>query len=264
VSATHDWRTLPLAGDGRGLIEASAGTGKTWTIAALYQRLLLEERLLPPQIVVTTFTNAAAQELRERLRARLAAATARAEALATRSAGIEAAETGSDDDRWLAERWHAQPELLADDRIHLRLALAELDLAPVTTLHGLCGQLLSEHALDTGSGFAPATMTSGKALDTELRDDLWRRLAQSPAHDLAAGDRAWAEGSRKAFDAALAKVCAPGIGVRSIPFDAASLHAIMQPERAREIRAWHATQGAAWLSKSSVWHREVARMLSSS
>ena len=37
-----DWRGLPLAGHGRCLVEASAGTGKTWTIAALYLRLVLE------------------------------------------------------------------------------------------------------------------------------------------------------------------------------------------------------------------------------
>ena len=63
------WRELPL--DGRVLIEASAGTGKTWTIGVVYLRLLLERGLGVEQILVTTFTEAAAQELRERLRRRL-------------------------------------------------------------------------------------------------------------------------------------------------------------------------------------------------
>ena len=64
------------------MIEASAGTGKTWTIAVLYLRLLLEGEApyLPRQIVVSTFTDAAAQELRERLRARLAWAQGQTEA----------------------------------------------------------------------------------------------------------------------------------------------------------------------------------------
>ena len=62
--------TAPLAG--AQLIEASAGTGKTWTIAGLYLRLVLERRLLPEQILVVTFTKAATAELRERLRTRLA------------------------------------------------------------------------------------------------------------------------------------------------------------------------------------------------
>ncbi|OZB78278.1 MAG: hypothetical protein B7X28_09125 [Halothiobacillus sp. 13-55-253] len=64
--------TFPFAGSR--LIEASAGTGKTFTIALLYVRLVLghgTEPLMPPQILVTTFTDAAADELRERIRARL-------------------------------------------------------------------------------------------------------------------------------------------------------------------------------------------------
>ena len=58
---------------GRSLIEASAGTGKTWTLTALYARLLLERRLNVGQILVVTYTTAATAELRERIRARLAA-----------------------------------------------------------------------------------------------------------------------------------------------------------------------------------------------
>ena len=58
-----DWRNLDLAPGGRSLIEASAGTGKTWTIGVLYLRLLLERDLSPRQIVVATFTNAAAFEV---------------------------------------------------------------------------------------------------------------------------------------------------------------------------------------------------------
>ena len=72
---TSDWRALNLAPGGRSLVEASAGTGKTWTIAALYLRLLLEHReggsVGARSIIVSTFTDAAAQELRQRIRARL-------------------------------------------------------------------------------------------------------------------------------------------------------------------------------------------------
>ncbi len=64
-----DWRKMPL--HGRVLIEASAGTGKTWNIGVIYLRLLLERDLPVQKILVTTFTDAAAQELRERLRRRL-------------------------------------------------------------------------------------------------------------------------------------------------------------------------------------------------
>src|ERR1019366_8329622 len=57
--------------DGISLIEASAGTGKTWNICGLYLRLLLERRLEVQQILVVTFTNAATAELRERIRSRI-------------------------------------------------------------------------------------------------------------------------------------------------------------------------------------------------
>ena len=72
---------FPLRGSQ--LIEASAGTGKTFTISALYLRLVLGHgaessgfgrELLPPQILVVTFTDAATKELRERIRTRLAEA----------------------------------------------------------------------------------------------------------------------------------------------------------------------------------------------
>mgnify|MGYP003380604217 CR=1 FL=1 len=57
--------------DGINLIEASAGTGKTWNICGLYLRLLLERGLDVQQILVVTFTNAATAELRERIRTRI-------------------------------------------------------------------------------------------------------------------------------------------------------------------------------------------------
>ena len=53
------------------LLEASAGTGKTYTLALLFLRLLLERRLAVDQILVVTFTRAATGELRDRIRRRL-------------------------------------------------------------------------------------------------------------------------------------------------------------------------------------------------
>ena len=61
--------------EGTNLIEASAGTGKTYTIAGLFLRLLLEKNLSVDQILVVTFTEAATGELRDRIRAKLREAT---------------------------------------------------------------------------------------------------------------------------------------------------------------------------------------------
>ncbi|WP_201531756.1 UvrD-helicase domain-containing protein [Psychrobacter sp. LFX-11D] len=56
---------------GRHLIEASAGTGKTWTLTGIMLRLLIEARRAPEQIIATTFTRAAAAEMRQRIHDRL-------------------------------------------------------------------------------------------------------------------------------------------------------------------------------------------------
>ncbi len=60
---------VPLKGIS--LVEASAGTGKTYNITSLYVRAVLELDLEPSQILVMTFTEAATAELKYRLRSRL-------------------------------------------------------------------------------------------------------------------------------------------------------------------------------------------------
>lgn len=171
-----DWRSLNLDDDGRSLIEASAGTGKTWTIAALYLRLLLERRLSPRQIVVTTFTDAAAQELRERLRGKLQWAVLRA--------GAEGDLTTDGSDRqWLQTRWEANVEMRVRDLQHLRVALAEMDVAPISTLHSLCRRILADHPFACGVAFTMGDMVASEALLDEVAGDLWRRLQQGDADD---------------------------------------------------------------------------------
>ena len=62
---------VDVALSGRHLIEASAGTGKTWTLTGIVLRLLIEARRAPEQIIATTFTRAAAAEMRQRIHDRL-------------------------------------------------------------------------------------------------------------------------------------------------------------------------------------------------
>ncbi len=174
--ASADWRELNLAIGGRSLIEASAGTGKTWTIAVLYLRLLLEYRWSPRQIVVTTFTDAAAQELRERLRSKLQWA-------ARHDLDNESKSTEHPDERWLETRWQQDPNCRGHDLQCLHLALAEMDVAPIGTLHGLCRRILSDHPLACGVSFVMGEMIASDALLDEVVGDLWRRLQQSNADD---------------------------------------------------------------------------------
>lgn len=181
AASSKDWRDLKLSPGGRSLIEASAGTGKTWTIAALYLRLLLEQGLSPRQIVVTTFTDAAASELRERLRDRLR--WAEDEALGFDATALRDAHAASDV-VWIQDRWRTDADQRERDLQCLRLALGELDRAPISTLHGLCARILAEHPFAAGGRFVQGELVDGAAWMAEIAADLRRALTQGDAEAL--------------------------------------------------------------------------------
>ncbi|MBP9154937.1 MAG: UvrD-helicase domain-containing protein [Xanthomonadales bacterium] len=183
--AALNWQSLGLDGDTlahrRSLIEASAGTGKTWTISTLYLRLVTERGWRASQVVVTTFTDAAAQELRERIRTRLTWAL-------TLTAATQLIETPDDDPGvrdWLAQRWQGEPGSQAQDALRLRLALSELDSAPIGTIHGLCRKILSDQPFASASPFRIGEMTADEDLVRELVDDLIRVCAHTNGDGLA-------------------------------------------------------------------------------
>lgn len=242
-----DWRALPLHAGGRSLIEASAGTGKTWTISVLYLRLLLEgdAPLGAARIAVTTFTDAAAQELHERLRRRLAWAERRA---CTMLEHLQLPDTsGGSDDAWLHERWRdANAARVRGDLNRLRLAQVELDLAPISTLHGFCRRVLADYPFDCGSTFLPAEMACSRTLHDELVQDLWRELVQSPGA-LDDGARAWVEAGRTALSRALSQALAPGVAIRAL--DAAALAELQCDHNAALLRDFCADVG--WFARSN-------------
>ena len=180
MSAPSDWTELPLAGGGRSLVEASAGTGKTWTIGMLYLRLLLEQGLSPRSIIVATFTHAAAAELAERLRGKLLWALAQACAF---ESGVGVRDDGEEapDSAWLRGRWRRDPSHRAQDRQRLQSALAQFDAAPISTLHSLCARILADHPFAAGALFRGRELIDGKTLERALADDLWRVIAQGDA-----------------------------------------------------------------------------------
>jgi len=225
------WEELPLTPGGRSLIEASAGTGKTWTISVLYLRLLLEQRLSPRQVVVTTFTDAAAQELRERIRARLLWAQRFADG--TSSFGDEP----QPDEAWLQARWSHAPDAARADLHRLRLALAELDLAPIGTLHGLCRRILADFPFECGAPFELGELVDATALREELFDDLWRRLVQSPGELSEEDSAAWSRG-RRALARYLDKALVPDVAIAA---PQAGLAVLTTSANARRIRDWLAS-----------------------
>ena len=168
----------PLALDfplrGSQLIEASAGTGKTFTISALYLRLVLGHggevsgfgrELLPPQILVVTFTDAATKELRERIRTRLAeAARFFRQEIDNADALLEQLRA-----EYMPEQWSACAG-------RLDIAAQWMDEAAVSTIHGWCQRMLREHAFDSGSLFTQTLETDHSELLGEVVRDYWRRF----------------------------------------------------------------------------------------
>jgi exodeoxyribonuclease V beta subunit len=161
-----DWRAMPLRG--RVLIEASAGTGKTWNIGLIYVRLLLERQLRVEQILVTTFTDAAAQELRERLRRRLVEAE--------RLLAGDALDIASSDplESYLATNF-AESEAARLALRRIQLARADLDHAPISTIHALCQRIQRDYPLESGAAFANDKLFDEKQLQRECIEDFWRR-----------------------------------------------------------------------------------------
>lgn len=169
-----DWRTMPL--HGRVLIEASAGTGKTWNIGVIYLRLLLERGLPVENILVTTFTDAAAQELRERLRRRLVEVENLLEAGALDPASTNPLHT------WLAEL--CPDETLRRQALRrIQLARTDLDRAPVSTIHAFCQRVQRDYPLESGAAFAADKLFDESQLQRECVEDFWRRRYLTAAVD---------------------------------------------------------------------------------
>jgi exodeoxyribonuclease V beta subunit len=164
TSAAEAFDLLNSPLQGSNLIEASAGTGKTFAIAGIFLRLLLDESRGKPltvrQILVVTYTVAATEELRDRIRGKIH------EALAA------FARSGSDD-AFLdgVVKRHPSP-LTACGR--LKAALCDFDEASIHTIHGFCQRTLHEHAFESGSPFATDFVSDEKALREEVVRDFWR------------------------------------------------------------------------------------------
>ena len=169
-----DALTLPLQGSR--LIEASAGTGKTWTIAALYLRLVLghgdeasafARPLSPEQILVMTFTRAATRELAERIRARLVEA----------AQCFQGAIAPKADDEFLLRLLDSYPPGSARQTAAWRLAMAAqaMDDAAVFTIDAWCQRMLREHAFDSGHSFDEDLLADEGELTTQAVHDFWRQ-----------------------------------------------------------------------------------------
>lgn len=173
--------TLPFSGSR--LIEASAGTGKTYTISGLYLRLLLGDingsgngattPLTCEQILVVTFTNAATEELRDRIRRRIQVAFKCFLGLSVDDPFVEALyQNTPEDQRPIALR-------------RFDLALKSLDEAAIFTIHGFCQRILADLAFESSLLFeSDFTLDDSEFLHHAVRD-FWRETCYPLPDDLA-------------------------------------------------------------------------------
>jgi len=133
---------------GLNLIEASAGTGKTYTLAELYCRLIVEKDLKVSEILVVTYTRAATEELRDRLRQKL----------------VDTRDELLDED-----------EDFQTKNARLTQAIQSFDEATIFTIHGFCQRVLTDFAFESGLRFDLALIGDDISLLQSASDDFWRR-----------------------------------------------------------------------------------------
>lgn len=177
VAESLDPLRLPLTGER--LIEASAGTGKTFTIAALYLRLLLglggstafPRPLTVEELLVVTFTEAATDELRGRIRSNIHELRIACLRESTDNP-LYARLLDEIDDKNQAAQW-------------LLLAERQMDEAAVFTIHGFCQRMLSLNAFESGMLFEQQLIEDESLLRYQACADFWRRHCYPLSRDIA-------------------------------------------------------------------------------
>ena len=164
--------TLPL--NQISLIEASAGTGKTYTIGSLYLRLLLkagENNFSRPlnveEILVVTFTDMATEELKKKIRERITDAIDKLTAFAETQD-----KSAFKNDEFLTALSH---DLDIFEAIHrLKLAEQNMDLAAIYTIHGFCRRMLMQYAFHSGIHFNLELIKDQSDLLVRFANEFWR------------------------------------------------------------------------------------------
>lgn len=153
---------LPLFGTH--LIEASAGTGKTYNITRIYLRMLIEKKLTVQQLLVMTFTKAATEELRGRIRKDIQFALQNWGAF-------------DDSDPFFLEMQDLFPESIAKPILHN--ALLHLDEASIFTIHGFCNRVLQEQAFASSLEFSMNMEADTQDLELNCIRDYYRLIAKN-------------------------------------------------------------------------------------
>ena len=152
---------------GTSLIEASAGTGKTYAVTGLYVRLVAELGIPVREILVVTYTVAATGELRDRIRKRLG--------LAARYFRRQEEAQGAADSFVAQLRAAFEPAQWPRCAQRLDVAAQWMDEAAIFTIHGWSSRMLKTHAFDSASLFEQSRVEDGERLQLQAVQDYWRK-----------------------------------------------------------------------------------------
>lgn len=241
---------IPIASTN--LIEASAGTGKTWNIAALFARLVLLEHLPVDKILVVTFTNAATAELKTRLRKRLNDALRVLQKSPTpedlQAACNQYAPDAADFMHTLLTR-ALQQETRARLMLRLKAAISQFDHAAIYTIHSFCQRVLQDFAFYCQVPFALELSEDASAQDFVAPQDFWRSsVAHNPIlADLVYRHRQEPHGQATALKAFLAR-----------PY----LHTHAPQHTLADLAQAQTAQRRAWLNLKMRWTEVQAAFLS--
>ena len=156
----------PLPFQKRVLLEASAGTGKTFNLTSLVARYVAEEDLKIDQLLMVTFTNAAASEMRERTRAKLS------DALAALESDISP-DLVKQEDIWMKNIVDCTGDIREERKSRLRDAISTVDSATIATIHGFFQQALREVGLRSADSASSEVAQGKDSLGRQiLRDEL--------------------------------------------------------------------------------------------
>ncbi|MHC9513959.1 exodeoxyribonuclease V subunit beta [Enterobacter mori] len=275
TAETLDPLRLPLQGER--LIEASAGTGKTYTIAALYLRLLLglggtaafPRPLSVEELLVVTFTEAATAELRGRIRANI------------HELRIACLRQSTDNPLYaslleeIADKQQAAQWLLLAER--------QMDEASVFTIHGFCQRMLSLNAFESGMLFEQQLIEDESELRYQACADFWRRHCYPLQRDIAEAVHALWKGPEELLRAIDRYLQGEAPVIKSPPpadETLASRHEKIVTQIATLKQKWHASVGeiasilensgidrkkfnrgnqGKWIDKISAWAQEETR-----
>lgn len=156
---------------GVALIEAGAGTGKTYALTGIFLRLIVEKGLRIDQILAVTYTKAATEEIKTRIRKRLITA--------------KRAFNGDHCDDQLLSYMVQESKDEGEALQRIEDALTDFDRAAIFTIHGFCRRLLQYFAFETGQLFQSELVQDNRTLIQELVQDFWRLHITSAPYEFA-------------------------------------------------------------------------------